>query len=72
MNLARITFDHQIMGGVPCVTGTRIPVTTVVGLMANGLTTDEITRSGRVAAGLRQCRITHDGMFGAAKWAYRP
>ena len=30
------------MGGVPCVTGTRIPVATVVGLVANGLTTEEI------------------------------
>jgi uncharacterized protein (DUF433 family) len=42
MDLRRITVDHQIMGGVPCVTGTRIPVATVVGLVANGLTTDEI------------------------------
>ena len=42
MELGRITVDHQIMGGVPCVTGTRIPVVTVVGLVANGLTTGEI------------------------------
>jgi uncharacterized protein (DUF433 family) len=42
MDLGRIRVDHQIMGGVPCVTGTRIPVATVVGLIANGLTTDEI------------------------------
>jgi uncharacterized protein (DUF433 family) len=42
MELGRITVDHQIMGGVPCVTGTRIPVATVVGLVANGLTTGEI------------------------------
>ena len=42
MDLARITVDHQIMGGVPCVAGTRIPVTTVVGLIADGLTADEI------------------------------
>ena len=34
--------DHQVMGGVPCVTGTRIPVATVVGLVANGLTTGQI------------------------------
>ena len=40
--LGRITVDHQIMGGVPCVTGTRIPVATVVGLVASGLTTGEI------------------------------
>src|SRR5260370_3685917 len=30
------------MGGVPCVAGTRIPVATVVGSVAGGLTTDEI------------------------------
>ena len=42
MDVGRITVDHQIMGGVPCVTGTRIPVATVVGLVANGLTTGEI------------------------------
>ncbi len=42
MDLGRITVDHQIMGGVPCVAGTRIPVATVVGLVANGLTAEEI------------------------------
>jgi uncharacterized protein (DUF433 family) len=42
MDLARITVDHRIMGGVPCVAGTRIPVATVVGLVANGLTIEEI------------------------------
>ena len=30
------------MGGVPCVRGTRIPVATVVGMVAEGMTTDEI------------------------------
>ncbi len=30
------------MGGVPCVRGTRIPVTTVVGLVAESMTFDEI------------------------------
>jgi uncharacterized protein (DUF433 family) len=42
MDLGRIAVDHQIMGGVPCVAGTRIPVATVVGLVANGLTTGGI------------------------------
>ncbi|WP_322761154.1 DUF433 domain-containing protein [Frankia sp. Cr2] len=42
MDLRRITINHQIMGGVPCVAGTRIPVATIVGLVANGLTTGEI------------------------------
>jgi uncharacterized protein (DUF433 family) len=34
--------DHQIMGGVPCVAGTRIPVATVVGLIADGLSTADV------------------------------
>lgn len=32
------------MGGVPCVRGTRIPVTTVVGMVAEGMEPAEITR----------------------------
>jgi uncharacterized protein (DUF433 family) len=42
MDLGRISVDHRIMGGVPCVAGTRIPVATIVGLVANGLTMDQI------------------------------
>ena len=42
MDLGRISVDHQTMGGVPCVAGTRIPFATVVGLVASGLTTDQI------------------------------
>jgi len=30
------------MGGVPCIRGTRIPVATVVGMVAEGTTVDEI------------------------------
>lgn len=30
------------MGGVPCIAGTRIPVATVVGMVAEGMTPDEI------------------------------
>ncbi len=41
-SLGRISVDYRIMGGVPCVAGTRIPVATVAGSEANGLTTDEI------------------------------
>ena len=26
MTLQRISIDHQIVGGVPCVSGTRVPV----------------------------------------------
>ena len=42
MGVDRIVVDHQIMGGVPCVQGTRIPVATIVGLLAQGLSNAEI------------------------------
>lgn len=38
----RVSIDHQIMGGVPCIRGTRIPVATVVGMVAEGMSTAEI------------------------------
>jgi len=38
----RITVDPAQMGGVPCMRGLRIPVATVVGLVAEGKTTDQI------------------------------
>lgn len=34
--------DHQIMGGVPCVTGARIPVVTILGLLADGMLPAEV------------------------------
>lgn len=42
MAFDRISIDHRVMGGVPCIRGTRIPVTTVVGMVAEGMTTEEI------------------------------
>jgi uncharacterized protein (DUF433 family) len=38
----RILIDHQIMSGVPCVRGTRIPVATILGLMAEGVSIAEV------------------------------
>jgi uncharacterized protein (DUF433 family) len=38
----RISVDHRVMGGVPCVAGTRIPIATVVSLVAEGSTAAEI------------------------------
>jgi uncharacterized protein (DUF433 family) len=40
----RITFDPNVMGGQACIRGIRIPVSLVVNLVANGMTTDEITK----------------------------
>lgn len=42
MAFERISVDHRIMGGVPCIRGTRIPVATVVGLLADDMSADEI------------------------------
>jgi uncharacterized protein (DUF433 family) len=38
----RITVEPGKMGGVPCIRGLRIPVSTVVGLVADGMVTSEI------------------------------
>lgn len=38
----RITVDPKQMGGVPCIRGLRIPVATVVGMVADGMTEEEI------------------------------
>ena len=38
----RITVDPHQMGGVPCVRGLRIPVATVLRMLAGGVTEREI------------------------------
>jgi uncharacterized protein (DUF433 family) len=42
MTFTRITVRPEQMGGVPCIRGLRIPVATVVGMVADGMTRDEI------------------------------
>jgi uncharacterized protein (DUF433 family) len=42
MKFTRITVDPQQMDGMPCIRGMRIPVATVVGMVADGMTTKEI------------------------------
>ncbi len=42
MTFERITIDPEQMGGVPCIRGMRIPVATVVAMVADGMTTPEI------------------------------
>lgn len=42
MRYARITVNPAQMGGTPCVRGLRIPVSTVVAMMADGMTNAEI------------------------------
>ena len=38
----RITTDPEVMGGLPCIRGLRMPVATVVAMVADGMTNDEM------------------------------
>jgi len=42
MKFTRITVDPNQMGGVPCIRHLRIPVATVVGMVAEGMKEEEI------------------------------
>ncbi len=59
MTFERITVDPQQMGGVPCIRGLRIPVATVVGMIADGMKEQEILEAypdlelGDIRAALR-------------------
>jgi uncharacterized protein (DUF433 family) len=45
VTFTRITVRADQMGGVPCMRGLRIPVATVVGMIAEGMTDDEILQA---------------------------
>jgi uncharacterized protein (DUF433 family) len=45
MKFTRITVDPKLMGGAPCIRGLRIPVASVVGMIADGMTAAEILKS---------------------------
>ncbi len=42
VTFTRITVDPAVMGGMPCIRGLRVPVATVVSMVADGMTADEI------------------------------
>ncbi len=42
MTFERITVRPDQMGGAPCIRGLRIPVATVVGMVADGMSQEEI------------------------------
>ena len=42
MTFERITVDQELMGGVPTIRGLRIPVATVVSMVADGMTWEEV------------------------------
>ncbi|RJQ47022.1 MAG: DUF433 domain-containing protein [Gammaproteobacteria bacterium] len=45
MKFQRITISPDQMGGAPCIRGLRIPVATVVGMVAEGMAQQEILRA---------------------------
>jgi uncharacterized protein (DUF433 family) len=42
MTFERITTDPDVMGGLPSIRGLRIPVATVVAMVADGMSVEEI------------------------------
>jgi len=42
MRFPRITVDPAVLGGLPCIRGLRVPVATVVTMVADGMSTQEI------------------------------
>jgi uncharacterized protein (DUF433 family) len=44
LDLKRITFNQEVMGGKPCIRGMRVTVGTIVGLIAAGHTNEEILK----------------------------
>ena len=42
MTFTRITIDPERMSGVPCIRDLRMPVATVVAMVAEGMTDEEI------------------------------
>lgn len=42
MTFTRITVSPDQMGGVPCIRGLRVPVSAVVDMVADGMSTPEI------------------------------
>ena len=45
MKFTRITVEPDKMGGMPCIRGLRIPVATVVGMVADGMSEEEILKA---------------------------
>ena len=45
MEFTRITVEANKMGGMPCIRGLRLPVATVVGMVADGMGEEEILKA---------------------------
>lgn len=61
MTFARIALDPAVMGGVPCIKGTRTPVATVAAMVADGITVEEILAAYPT--------LTHDDVQEALRYA---
>jgi uncharacterized protein (DUF433 family) len=57
----RIAVDYRIMGGVPCIKGTRIPVATVLAMLAEGMSIEAIR--------VDFPQLTHDDVWDALRFA---
>jgi uncharacterized protein (DUF433 family) len=57
LNFPRITVNPNQMGGVPCIRGLRIPVATVICMLAAGMTERQILDDypDLEAADIREC-----------------
>ncbi|QXQ13935.1 DUF433 domain-containing protein [Skermania piniformis] len=42
MEFTRITVDPEVMGGMPCIRGMRFPVASVVAMLADGMSPQDI------------------------------
>ncbi|MBU0699633.1 MAG: DUF433 domain-containing protein [Proteobacteria bacterium] len=45
MKFTRITVNPNQMDGLPCIRGLRIPVATIVGMVSDGMTQEEIVEA---------------------------
>lgn len=45
MKFGRITVNPNLMLGVPCIRGPRIPVATLVGMVADGMSENKILKA---------------------------
>jgi uncharacterized protein (DUF433 family) len=45
MEFTRITVNPHQMGGVACIRSLRIPVATVLGMLAEGMTAEEVLQA---------------------------
>ena len=61
MKYTRITVNPRQMGGVPCIRNLRIPVATVVGMLAEGMTEEEIMPAFPDLEQVDTCEALHYG-----------